>query len=74
MWETNRMTCYLLHIVEQPDPNPYEDADLKDLVGSFPRFYCAQCSPPKNLKPGETVKCLDRKGPCWKPSDRICDQ
>ena len=67
------MACYLLHMVEQPDPSPYDDADLKDLVGSFPRFFCTRCTPPKTLKAGETVKCMDRNDPCWKPAERICE-
>lgn len=66
------MPCYLLHMVEQPDPDAYNDPDLKDLVGSFPRCFCAQCNPPRSLAPGEVVKCLERQGPCWKPADRVC--
>jgi len=66
------MPCYLLHIVEQPDASPYDDPDLKDLVGSLPRFFCAQCQPPAMLKPGESVRCLDREEPCWKSPGDIC--
>jgi molybdenum cofactor biosynthesis enzyme MoaA len=66
------MPCFLLHIIEQPDPVAYDDADLKDVVGQFPRCFCSQCNPPRQLKPGEVVKCLDRTGPCWKPVDKIC--
>ncbi len=66
------MPCYLLHIVEQPDPAPYDDPDLKDLVGSLPRFFCAHCNPPRALRPGESVRCLDRSEPCWKPPGDIC--
>jgi hypothetical protein len=66
------MSCYLLHMVEQPDPDPYADQELKDLVGSFPRFFCTKCDPPRNLKPADTVKCLDRQEPCWKPPEAIC--
>ncbi len=66
------MPCYLLHIVEQPDPAPYDDPDLKDLVGSMPRFFCAQCHPAAVLRPSEGVRCLDQDAPCWKPPDSIC--
>ncbi|MDH4139303.1 MAG: hypothetical protein OEV43_01905 [Coriobacteriia bacterium] len=62
------MSCYLLHMVEQPESDPYADPDLKDLVGSYPRFFCSQCNPPESLRPGESAKCLDRTGPCWKPN------
>jgi hypothetical protein len=66
------MPCYLLHMVEQPDPDPYADKELKDLVGSFPRFFCTKCDPPRTLMPAETVKCLERQDPCWKPVEQIC--
>jgi hypothetical protein len=66
------MPCYLLHMVEQPDPRPYDDPDLKDLVGSYPRFFCTQCNPPQPLKPGESVKCLNREEPCWMPAGKPC--
>jgi hypothetical protein len=66
------MPCYLLHTIEQPDPNAYADQDLKDLVGSYPRFFCTQCNPPKPLRPGESVKCLNRTDPCWKPGGMTC--
>lgn len=61
------MTCYLLHIVEQPEPSPYDDPELKDLVGSYPRLFCTQCQPPAPLKPSESIRCLDRDEPCWRP-------
>lgn len=67
------MACQLLHMIEQPDPGAYTDQDLKDVVGSFPRFFCTHCDPLRPLKPSETVRCLDRSEPCWKPADRICD-
>jgi len=60
-------------MVEVPDPDPYSDSELKDLVGEYPRLYCAYCMPPKALRPGESVRCLDRETPCWKPADHICD-
>ncbi len=66
------MSCYLLHMIEMPETDPYHDPDLKDLVGEFPRLFCAQCSPPLPLKPSEAARCLDRNAPCWKPSDAIC--
>jgi hypothetical protein len=65
-----RVSCYLLHVVEEPDPAPYEDQDLKDVVGHLPKFYCTGCTPPRRVKPSEAVKCLDRAAPCWKPVDR----
>jgi len=64
--------CYLLHMVEMPESQPYDDPDLKDLVGQFPRLFCAHCNPPKSLRPSESVRCLDRDVPCWKPADQIC--
>jgi hypothetical protein len=63
----------MLHVVEQPDPTPYSDPELKDLVGQFPRCFCASCTPPRPLLPNEIARCLDREAPCWKPLDRICD-
>lgn len=67
------MSCYLLHVLEHPDPDPYRDEDLKDLVGSSPSFYCAHCQPLRHLAFGEAVKCIGREAPCWKPADRICE-
>lgn len=67
------MPCRLLHVIEQPDPDPYADPDLKDVVGHFPSFYCTACTPLKPLKASEVVKCLARMEPCWKPADRICE-
>lgn len=66
------MTCYLLHIMEDPDRDAYRDADLKDVIGLMPRFFCAQCQPLRALLPSEAVKCMRRNAPCWKPADRIC--
>jgi hypothetical protein len=59
-------------MVEMPEDEPYGDPDLKDLVGQFPRLFCAHCNPPRGLKPSESVRCLDRDVPCWKPADTIC--
>ena len=67
------MPCYLLHVIEQPDPNPYADPDLKDLVGQFPVCSCTHCNPPKLLKPSEVVMCLEREEPCWKKPETICE-
>lgn len=64
------MPCYLLHVIEQPDHSAYDDPDLKDVVGQFPRCFCAQNTPPDPLRAGEVVKCLERTGPCWKPRPR----
>ncbi|MDO8987686.1 MAG: hypothetical protein Q7V14_05640 [Coriobacteriia bacterium] len=66
------MPCYLLHIIEQPDPNAYADAELKDVVGQFPRCFCTQCTPPTPLRAGEVVKCLELSNPCWKPTGQTC--
>ena len=67
------MPCYLLHMVEMPEARPYDDPELKDLVGEFPRLFCAHCTPPRELRPGESVRCLECDAPCWKPEGRICD-
>jgi len=60
-------------MVEMPEARPYDDPDLKDLVGQYPRLFCAYCNPPRTLSPGESARCLDRDAPCWKPTERICD-
>jgi hypothetical protein len=67
------MVCYLLHTVEMPSQSPYSDPDVKDLVGEFPRLFCAHCQPPRELRASESVRCLERDAPCWKPADHICD-
>ena len=67
------MPCDLLHIVADPDPEPYADPAVKDVVGHLPKFKCAHCQPLKDLPASEAIKCLDREKPCWKPADRICD-
>ena len=66
------MVCSLLHILEKPDPQPYDDPEVRDIVGALPQFYCAHCNPLKRLLPGEAMKCLGRDEPCWLPPDRIC--
>jgi hypothetical protein len=67
------VTCYLLHIMEDPDRDAYRDPDLKDVVGLMPRFFCAQCQPLKALIASNAVKCMRRSAPCWKPPGTICD-
>jgi hypothetical protein len=67
------MTCYLLHIMEDPDREAYRDPDLRDIVGLMPKFFCAHCDPVKQILPSEAVRCIRAGGPCWKPADRICD-
>ncbi len=67
------MPCTLLHVMEQPDEDPYGDPGVKDVVGKLPRFFCAYCSPLKRLPPHEAIKCLEVHEPCWKPPDPICD-
>ena len=68
------MPCYLLHMIESPSTRPYEDADVRDLVGQYPRLFCAQCTPPQELSPGESVRCLQRDNPCWKPTAPCADE
>ncbi len=60
------MPCYLLHMIETPNANPYADPDMKDVVGEYPRLFCAQCTPPLELAPSESVRCLQRDTPCWR--------
>jgi hypothetical protein len=67
------MPCYLLHMIEAPDPEAYDDPDLKDLVGQWPKLFCAHCNPPRPLPPASSMRCLDRDAPCWKPANRICE-
>lgn len=67
------MPCYLLHMIEAPDTSAHDDPELKDLVGQWPRLFCAYCSPPRSLTPSESSRCLDRDAPCWKPANHICD-
>lgn len=66
------MSCYLLHMIEMPEQNPYKDPNLKDLVGEFPRLFCAQCAPPLALSPSDSARCLDRDAPCWKVPGPPC--
>jgi len=68
------MPCYLLHMIESPNAQPYADADVKDLVGQYPRLFCAQHTPPQELAPGESVRCLQRDNPCWKPDAPLPDE
>ena len=66
------MTCYALHIMEDPDRDAYRDPDLKDVIGLLPRLYCAVCDPLQPLLPSESLHCMDRDAPCWKPPGTIC--
>ncbi len=66
------MPCRMLHTIEEPDRDAYTDPEMKDVVGDFPRFFCAQCTPLRTLKPSETVLCLDRDEPCWNPEVLAC--
>jgi hypothetical protein len=66
------VTCYLLHIMEDPDRDAYRDGDLRDVVGLMPRFFCAQCQPLRPLLASDAVRCMRRSAPCWKPADLIC--
>jgi len=66
------MPCILLHTLEKPDIRPYDDHDVKDVVGALPEFYCAYCNPLRKLGPSRALKCLGVEAPCWKPFDQIC--
>ena len=59
------MACYLLHVLEQPDPQPYADPEVKDVVGALPQFYCTRCQPLLRLSPSEGMKCIGIAEPCW---------
>jgi hypothetical protein len=61
------MPCFLLHVIEQPDNDAYADPDVKDVVGSLPRFTCAGFQPVHPLLASQAVRCLSREGPCWNP-------
>lgn len=63
------MPCYLLHMVEMPAERPYDDPNLKDLVGEMPRLFCARLTPPLELSASESVRCLACEAPCWKPAE-----
>jgi hypothetical protein len=67
------MPCDLLHIVEQQDQRPYDDPEVKDIIGVMPQFFCTHCDPIKRLRPSEAMLCLKRESPCWKPAGTICD-
>jgi hypothetical protein len=67
-----KVTCYLLHIMEDPDRDSYRDPGLKDVIGLMPRFFCAKCQPLRPLLASDSVKCMRRSAPCWKPEDEIC--
>jgi molybdenum cofactor biosynthesis enzyme MoaA len=66
------LQCHLLHVLEQQDQTPYEDPDVKDVIGIMPQFFCTHCNPIRRLRPSEAYKCMQREDPCWKPADRIC--
>lgn len=68
--EVTYMPCNLLHMIEMPDSEAYADPDLKDLVGDYPRLFCAACTPPRPLKPSESSRCLALSAPCWMPGGR----
>jgi hypothetical protein len=59
------MACYLLHVLEQQDPRPYDDPAVKDVVGTMPQFYCTKCQPLLKLVPSDAIKCIGRDAPCW---------
>lgn len=59
------MACYLLHVLEQQDARPYDDPDVKDVVGTMPQFFCTKCQPILRLSPGQAMKCIGLEAPCW---------
>lgn len=61
------MACYLLHVLEQQDPRPYDDPEVKDVVGTMPQFFCTRQQPIARLGPSEAIKCIACESPCWKP-------
>ena len=67
------MACYLLHVLERQDQRPYDDPDVKDVVGFMPQFFCTNCDPIKRLRPSEAIRCMQLEVPCWKPAERICE-
>ena len=60
------MPCYLLHMIEAPNRRPYADPGVRDVVGDFPRLFCAQMTPPSELQPSESARCFQRDTPCWR--------
>jgi molybdenum cofactor biosynthesis enzyme MoaA len=64
--------CSLFYVLEKQDEHPYDDPDVKDVIGVMPQFFCTYCNPIKRLRPGEAMKCMGREDPCWMPADRIC--
>jgi len=68
------VACYLLHVLEQQDPHPYGDADVKDVVGTMPQFFCTHCQPILRLTPGDAMKCINREAPCWMHGGPQCTE
>lgn len=68
------MPCYLLQIMHQEDADAYRDPALKDVVGQMPLLLCALHDPADQLLVSESVKCLRRTAPCWKPLPGATDQ
>ena len=66
------MACYLLHVLERQDQRPYDDPDVKDVVGFMPQFYCTHCDPIKRLPPSEAVRPIPKPpkmhGCCARPN------
>ncbi len=58
------MTCRLLCVVAQPAARPYDDPNVKDVIGSYPQVFCRACWPGKQLSAAETVRCFERDEPC----------
>ena len=65
------MTCYLLHVLHEPDAEPYADPDVKDVVGQLPKFFCTRHAPILKLSPSESVWCIDRGVSCWKQTQQV---
>jgi hypothetical protein len=64
------VTCYLLHVMQEPDRDAYADPDLRDLVGEMPKFFCARANPIEPLLPSHAVRCFARTAPCWRAPER----
>jgi len=37
------VACYLLHVSNDRNQRPYDDPDVKDVVGFMPQFFCTNC-------------------------------
>lgn len=70
----SHMPCPLLHMIEMPEPRPYDDEDVKDVIGNPPQLFCAYCNPPLALTLSESARCLGCEAPCWKVGGVSCSE